>query len=83
MSSKINCFKDNNKRAHWVGHSKLRSLEIYEFFKRTPNFDEKEASVTWKTEKERNTAKNTTDDFDRNAEDNGIINKDKEKMVTI
>ena len=83
MSSKINCFKDNNKPAHWVGHSKIRSLDIYDLFKRTPKFDEKEASVTWKTEKERNTAKNTTDDFDRNAEDNGIINKDKEKMVTI
>ena len=36
---------------------KLRSLDIYEFFKRTPNFDEKEASVTGKTEQEKNTAK--------------------------
>ena len=52
------CFKDKNKPAHWVGHSKLRSLDIYDFFKRTPNFDEKEASVTGKTEEEKNTAKN-------------------------
>ena len=42
-------FKDNNKSAHWVCHSKLRSLDIDEFFKRTPNFDEKKASVTGKT----------------------------------
>ena len=41
--------KDNNKPAHWVGHSKLRSLDIYELFKRTPNVDEKESSVTGKT----------------------------------
>ena len=34
-------FKDNNKPEHWVGHSKLGSLDIDEFFKRTPNFDEK------------------------------------------
>ena len=34
-----NKIKDNNKPAHWVCHSKLRPLEIDEFFKRTPNFD--------------------------------------------
>ena len=28
VSSKIKCFKDNNKPAHWVGRSKLRSLDI-------------------------------------------------------
>ena len=49
VSSKDNPFKDNNRPAHWVGHSKLRSLEICELFKITPNFDEKEASVTGKT----------------------------------
>ena len=49
VSSKHICFKDNNKPAHWVGHSKLGSLDIDEFFKRTPNFDEKEAIVTEKT----------------------------------
>ena len=49
MSSKHICFKDNNKPAHWVGHSKLRSLDMDEFFKRTPTFDEKEAIVTEKT----------------------------------
>ena len=49
------CFKDNNKHAHRVGHSKLRSLYIDEFFKITPNFDEKGDSVTWKKEEEKNT----------------------------
>ena len=39
--------------AHWFGHSKLRSLEIDELFKRTPKFEEKEASVTGKTEEEK------------------------------
>ena len=43
-------FKDNNKPAHWVGHSKLRSLDTYDFFKRTPKFDEKHASVAGNTE---------------------------------
>ena len=40
VSSK-KCSKDNNKPAHWVGNSKLISLDIDELFKRTPNFDEK------------------------------------------
>ena len=53
MSPKRNCFKDNNKPAHWVGHSKLIYLEINELFKRTLNFDEKEASVAGKTEEEK------------------------------
>ena len=52
--SKNNVFKDNNKTAHWVGHSKLGSLDIDEFFKITQKFDEKEASVTGKTEEEKN-----------------------------
>ena len=39
----------NNKPEDWVGHSKLRYLDIYEFFKITPQFDEKEASVTGNT----------------------------------
>ena len=80
---KKNYFKDNNKPAHWVGHSKLRSRDIDEFFKRAQKFDQKEASVTGKTEEEKNTAKNTTYDADKNAEDNGIIHKDKEKVFTI
>ena len=41
--------KDNNKTANRVVQSKLGSLEIDEFFKITPNFDEKEARVTGKT----------------------------------
>ena len=61
MKEKINfvCLQKiyiyNNKPAHWVGHSKLRDLDIYELFKRTPNFDEKEASVSGETEEEKNT----------------------------
>ena len=49
------CLKDNNELAHWVSHSKLRSLELDEFFIRTPDFDEKEESVTGKTEEKKNT----------------------------
>ena len=44
-------FKDNVKPAHWVGHSQLRSLDTDNFFRRTPKFDEKEASVTGNTVK--------------------------------
>ena len=47
---KNKCFKDSNKPAHWVGHSKLRSLDIDGFFKRTTKFDEKWASVTGNTD---------------------------------
>ena len=46
-------FKDNNEPEHWVGNSKFRSLDIYEFFKITPKFDEKEASVTGKIEEDK------------------------------
>ena len=48
---------DNNKPAHWLVHSKLISLDIDELFKRTQHFVEKEASVTRKTEEEKNTAR--------------------------
>ena len=75
------CFKDNDKNTHWVGHSKLRSLDIDEFFKRTPNFDEKEANVTGNTKEEENTAKKNTDDADKNAEDNEGIHKYKKKWL--
>ena len=70
MSSEENCFKFNNKPAHWVGHSKLRSLDIDELFKRMSNFYEKDTSVTGKTEEEKSIAKKTTDDADTNAEYN-------------
>ena len=80
---KKSCFKDNNKPAHWVGHSKLGSLDIDEFFKRTQKIDEKGASVTGKTEEEENASKKTTDYADTNAEENEIIRKDKDKVVTI
>ena len=46
VSSKQICFKDNVKTAHWVGRSKLRSLYIDDFFKRTPKCDENQANVT-------------------------------------
>ena len=59
--------KDNNKPAHWVGHSKLGSLDIYELFKITPNFDENQDIVTGNIEEEENAAENTTDDADENA----------------
>ena len=67
MKEKINfvclqkkCFKGNNKPAHWVFCLKLISLDTYEFFKITPEFDEKESSVTGNTEEEKYAAKNTT-----------------------
>ena len=46
-------FKDDNKPAHWVVPSKLGSLDIVEFFKRTPKSDEEEASVTGKIEEDK------------------------------
>ena len=54
-----------------------------DFFKRTPNFDEKEASVTGKTEEEKQYIYKTSDDDDANAEDDERIHIDKEKVVTI
>ena len=43
------CFKDINKPAHWVGQSELISLDVDDLFKRTPKFDENQASVTMNT----------------------------------
>ena len=83
MSSRKVCFKYNNKPIHWGGHSKLRPLDIDEFFKITPKFDEKEAIVTGNKGEEKNIAKKTTDDADKNAEETEIIHKYKEKGVTI
>ena len=54
-----------------------------ELFEGTHIFDEKEAGVTGNTEEEKNTAKKTTYDADKNAEKNERINKDKESVVTI
>ena len=75
--------KDNDKPAHWVGHSKLRSLDIYEFFKTIPKFDENQASVTWNTQEEENSSDNNTDDADENAEENERFHKNKDKFDTI
>ena len=74
-------FQDNGKPAHWVGHSKLRSLYIYEFFKRTPEFYENQTSVTGNTEEEENAAEKTTDDADENGEENEIIHKIRTKLL--
>ena len=42
--------KENNKTAHWVGHLKLKSLDIDVLFKITPEFDEEQAIVTGNTQ---------------------------------
>ena len=52
VSSRITCFKDNVKTAHWVGRSQSRSLDTDDFFKITPVVDEKQASVTVNTVKQ-------------------------------
>ena len=83
MSSKINCFKYNVKPAHWVGHSKLRSLDTDNLFKRTPKFYENQSIVTRNTGEEGNAVENSTDDADENVEENEIIHKNKDKVVTI
>ena len=61
------CFKDNDKPVHWVGHQKLRSIDIDDFFKITPKFDKNQASVNGNTGEEENAAKKNTDDADENA----------------
>ena len=43
------CLKDNNKTAHWVGHSQLKSLDTDDFSKRTPFVDDIQASLTGNT----------------------------------
>ena len=77
------CLKDNYKPAHWVGHCKIISLDIDEFFKITPKFDENRASVTGNTEKKENVSEKTTDDGDENSEENKIVHKNKDKVGTI
>ena len=49
---KKTCFKDNVKTAHWVGNSKLWSIDTDYLFKRTPVVDVKQASVTENTMKQ-------------------------------
>ena len=44
VSSKKLCLKDNNKIAHWVGHSKFKNLDTICFLKKKIN--ELEASLT-------------------------------------
>ena len=59
-------FKDNDKPAHLVGHSKLRSLDIYVFLKITSGVDENQASVTGNTKEYENVAGETNDYADVN-----------------
>ena len=44
VSSKRFNLKDNNKTAHWVGHSKLKTLDLEDLFKRKRKINEIEAS---------------------------------------
>ena len=96
---KKECLKDKVKPAHWVGQSKIISLDTDDLFKRTPNFDEKQAIVTVNTvklsvyrgeknsillqEEEENVAEETNYDADVNAEANEINDKNKDMVVTI
>ena len=75
--------RNNNKPAHWVGHSKIGSLEIDEFFKITRKIDETQASLTDNTEEEENISEKNTYDADGIAEANEIIDKIKDKVVTM
>ena len=91
--------KDNVKPVHWVVQSQLRSLDIDDFFKITPDVDEKQASVTGNTvkqlvfrggenpvllqEEEENVAEDTNDDAGVNAKANEINDKKKDMVVTI
>ena len=45
-------FKNIVRTAHWVGNSQLISLDTDDLFKRTPDVDEKQASVTGNTMKQ-------------------------------
>ena len=74
-------FKDNDKPAHWVGHSKLRSLDIDELFKIKQKFDENQASVTGNIEGEGDAAEKTNDDADENSEANQINDKIRTKLL--
>ena len=75
--------KDNDKPTHWVGHYKLISLDIDEFFKITRKIDETQASLTDNTEEEENISEKNTYDADGIAEANERIDKNKDKFVTI
>ena len=76
-------FKDNVKPAHWVGHSKLRSLDTDNIFKITPKFDENQDNVTENIEKEEYVAEDTNDDADENTKANEINDKNKGKLFTM
>ena len=61
----------------------LISLDIDDFFKGTPVVDENQASVTGNTQEEENASEKTRYDADENIEENEIIHKNKDKVVTI
>ena len=65
-------FKHNDKPAHWVGHSTLISLDINDFFKRTPKFYENQSSITGNTEDKENAPEENNDDANENEESNEI-----------
>ena len=48
MSSKKFYLKDNNKTAHWVGHARLKPLDIYDFSTKKV-VDDIQASLTGTT----------------------------------
>ena len=76
---KTDCFKDNNKPAHWVGRSKLRYLELDEFIKITPNFYEKEPNITGKTGEDKNPDKKTSNADYANVKYNERFIKEKSR----
>ena len=49
-----NCFKDNVKTVHCVGHLQLISLDTDDLFKSTPVVDNIQASLTGNTMKQSN-----------------------------
>ena len=46
VSSKKLCLKDNNKTSHWVGHSKLKTLYLKDFYNRKIIINEIEAGLS-------------------------------------
>ena len=46
VSSKRLYLKDNNKTSHWVGHSKLKTLYLEDFYNRKIIINKLEDSIT-------------------------------------
>ena len=61
LPSKKFCYKDNDKNSYWVGHSKLRPLDLEDFLKEKI-INKIEASLTWVSiEKSNSGMKNNPD----------------------